>query len=73
MTEHAVSILVSILLAKCVRIMRKIIVNPRRFFATQIFLKAPQSIDKQRKTSNHNGLLVFYILVLQRGFEPRKY
>lgn len=27
-------------------------------------------MDKQRKTSNHNGLLVFYILVEMGGVEP---
>jgi hypothetical protein len=31
------------------------------FFAPQRFPKAPRSIDKQRKTSNLNGLLVFLI------------
>ena len=35
------------------------------FFALQSFLKALKSIDKQRKTSNHNGLLVFSVLVEQ--------
>ena len=43
------------------------------FFATQSFLKAPQNIDKQRKTSNHNGLLVFTILVEMGGVEPLRY
>ena len=43
------------------------------FFATQIFLKATQSIDKQRKTSNLNGLLVFYVLVEMGGVEPPQY
>jgi hypothetical protein len=40
------------------------------FFAPQSFPKAPQSIDKQRKTSNHNGLLVFSVLVEMGGVEP---
>ena len=43
------------------------------FFAPQRFPKAPQSIYKQRKTSNHNGLLVFYILVEMGGVEPPQY
>ena len=72
MTEHAVSILVSILVAKCVCIMRKIIVNLRRFFAPQRFPKVPQSIDKQRKTSNLNGLLVFLIWSGIRESNPLK-
>ena len=57
MTEHAVSIFVSISLAKCVCIMRKIIVNPRRFSHRKDFRKRRE----QRKTSNLNGLLVFLI------------
>ena len=40
------------------------------FFALQSFLKVPQSMDKQRKTSNHNGLLVFSVLVEMGGVEP---
>jgi hypothetical protein len=32
------------------------------FFAPQSFPKALHSIDKQRKTSNRNGLLVFSVL-----------
>ena len=43
------------------------------FFAPQSFSKAPKNIDKQRKTSNHNGLLVFYILVEMGGVEPPQY
>jgi hypothetical protein len=40
------------------------------FFAPQSFLKAPQSIDKQRKSSNPNGMLDFTILVEMGGVEP---
>ena len=61
---------ISVLLTKHVRIMRKTIVNTRRFFAPQSFPKAPHSIDKQRKTSNRNGLLVFFVLVEMGGVEP---
>ena len=43
------------------------------FFAPQIFLKATLSIDKHRKTSNHDGLLVFSILVEMGGVEPLRY
>lgn len=37
---------------------------------SEILLRAPKSIDKQRKTSNRNGLLVFYVLVEMGGVEP---
>ena len=40
------------------------------FFALQSFPKALHSIDKQRKTSNHNGLLVFFVLVEMGVVEP---
>ena len=43
------------------------------FFATHSFLKASQIIDAQRKTSNRNGLLVFYVLVEMGGVEPPLY
>ena len=43
------------------------------FFATQIFLKASQIIDAQRKASNRNGLLAFYVLVEMVGVEPLRY
>ena len=40
------------------------------FAGSEIPPKAPQSIDKQRKTSNLNGLLVFTVLVEMGGVEP---
>jgi hypothetical protein len=42
------------------------------FFAPQRFPKAPRSIDKQRKTSNLNGLLVFLIWSGIRESNPLK-
>ena len=39
------------------------------FAGSEIPLKAPQSIDKQRKTSNRNGLLVFSVLANDSNFD----
>lgn len=49
MTEHAVSIFVSISLAKCVCIMRKIIVNPRRFSHRKDFRKRREALINKEK------------------------
>ena len=45
------------------------VVRKATFFAPQSFPKAPQSIDKQRKTSNLNGLLVFSVLANDSNFD----
>jgi hypothetical protein len=39
------------------------------FAGSEIPLRAPQSIDKQRKTSNRNGLLVFSVLANDSNFD----
>lgn len=53
--KHAVSILVSILLAKCLCIMRKIIVNPRRFSQHKSFRKRHKSFINKRKPATTMG------------------
>ena len=47
--KHAFSIFVSILLAKCVCIMRKIIVNPRRFSHLKDFRKHHKALTRKEK------------------------
>ena len=53
--------------------MRKIIVNPRRFSQHKDFRNVRKALINKEKTSNHNGLLVFYILVEMGGVEPPQY
>nr|DAG13093.1 MAG TPA: hypothetical protein [Caudoviricetes sp.] len=50
--KHAVSVLVSILLTKCVCIMRKIIVNPRRFSRRKDFRKHRKALINKEKHRN---------------------
>ena len=54
----------------CIMLMnREIFRKTATFFALQSTLRAPQSIDKQRKTSNRNGLLVFSVLENDSNFD----
>lgn len=48
------------------------VVRKATFFALQSFPKAPQSIDKQRKTSNLNGLLVFAVQAKECNFNKKR-
>ena len=45
--------------------MPKAIVNPRRFSHRKDFRKIRKALINKEKTSNHNGLLVFAVLVEQ--------
>jgi hypothetical protein len=43
--------------------MPKAIVNPRRFSHCKAFRKIRKALINKEKTSNHNGLLAFAVLV----------